>query len=1465
MVATVIAYVGTLSTAAIIQAALTIASISYQIVQAKKMKKAARDAAEARKGYEFPVEGAVQPVPIVYGRALVGGVRVYHNTSSNFTYVTPNSDFAYNLGEDNTGGGLYTYDGGIVSRALAASTGKLNQSLSGEKNEFLFYQQVLCQGPINAVHDFVVDESRYLDDISLSKDKAGLRIDLHYDGGVADSIFSANFPDRSQSKFPDLAYANVIIKLDRDNAQFNGSVPMVQFFIEGRKVKTVSNGVLSTNRVYSNNPAWCLLDYLLFDSSRYNSGKSLTVDQIDLNSFEQAALLCETIVDTNKITAGKIWRNTEGTRNIQTRNLPLYECNAIIDVTKPLRENVESLLSTMGDARLVWSQGKYKLLLQYPASNEDISLAAVLTDNDLILGESIDINWPDSSQRLNHCTIRFHNEAENFKEDTVSWPPKTSGTYFKGVGGKKYPIVTESWTKSETSIGGSFLNNYGVWNGSLSTTNMSWKLRIKNSGNYRLEYTADDSMTISIASQSFSDANNWKNLYTKVISLTANIEYTISIQATDNGGQKGTAARLVEISTGLTVWSTRFTSYDAYQEITQSSAIYDAMFAEDSNIELETDMFLDGCTDFYHALAKAEELVRTSRTAIGVSFSYNVKDLFLEPGDIIQLQSQFISLGQNTPLYLRINEVNMNDNGTCKITGTRFDYTQLAWNVADDEYIEPPNLYSFDVPAPFELRYVKNQDILYYSSGILEWDPVEYSNLAGYIIYINTYDDIDSNGNPVFREIGRSNLSPFVLPTLDVTSAIFGIRTLSTSGRTSALVITGTSAIEFDPEPYVLDLTPPPTATNFSVNVDKNIINISVDNATYTVGHGHDVSVVYGAKYTSGALPTFSNAIKLNEFTGNKYRFTSPQNTNWRLWLKWKTIDKVESLEPAGGVNGLEAIVVGIETEDLGINLSNQIVDINQAIIDLETIYGDTVSAAQSATDAIAAKTAALLAEEGAELAKDEAIVASTNASTAASNASTSATQASASATSAAGSASSASISATAAANSANSAGDSASAAATSASNANTYATDAETASAAAINSATNAATSAGSASTFATQASTSATNAAGSASSASTSATNAANSATSAGNSATAAAGSASTATTKATEASNSASAANTSRVAAESARDSAQGSASAAATSAQSASTSASNASQSAQSASQSATSASTSASNASTFASQSSQSATNAAGSASSAAESLSSVQAIADGYDTTINAAIQQRMIARASSTGAALAEYSIVVDTNGRISGFGLGANVDDATGAQNAVFAINADKFYIAAPGGGLSDSPFKVITTGPETGVFIKNASIENLSITNTKIDNSAVSTVKVANNAITSAVSAYTASAIEAISDITWIDAQSLTITTTGARVFISATANIITGIQNPTGDDPFVYYPQARLIRGSDILVEMGTVRGPFAISFSEFPASGTHTYKLQIRGENTSDSNPDYPEFSQRSIFAIETKK
>lgn len=77
---------------------LTVAAIAIQVVQANKMKREAEARADAAKGFQLVKDGAPIALPIVYGRAKLGGSRVYHQTLN--TYVYPQESAATLLSKD---------------------------------------------------------------------------------------------------------------------------------------------------------------------------------------------------------------------------------------------------------------------------------------------------------------------------------------------------------------------------------------------------------------------------------------------------------------------------------------------------------------------------------------------------------------------------------------------------------------------------------------------------------------------------------------------------------------------------------------------------------------------------------------------------------------------------------------------------------------------------------------------------------------------------------------------------------------------------------------------------------------------------------------------------------------------------------------------------------------------------------------------------------------------------------------------------------------------------------------------------------------------------------------------------------------------------------------------------------------------------------------------------------------------
>jgi hypothetical protein len=513
--------------------------------------------------------------------------------------------------------------------------------------------------------------------------------------------------------------------------------------------------------------------------------------------------------------------------------LPLYEANLTLDTKKTIRENVETILSTMGDARLIWSQGRYRLSLQYPATNAQLIVAETITDDSLLLDQNFEISFPNASQRLNYCTVKFHNEAENFKEDTASWPPKLGPdpieeSYLVGIGAKYYSLGTAASGWDITKPTGAILNDYSVWDGNSPITNLTYLFRIPkelvtppSSNSFNLEYAGDDKMTFSLVEYpslspvTTGSTNKWNELgkqsnvtlgnasQDKVYRLTITAEDTSGEQPKDKGSRtksRGVAFRILR-GTNEIIWNTREPTYDDFVLRTVNNYLYRGnapsghpMFGfkgfleEDNFKELEEEIFAEGITDYYHALAKAEEIVRTSRGSFGVKFLYHVNDRILEPGDFVQLSSETFSIGQTEPLYIRVNEINLREDFICEVEGTRFDASFLAWNVKDDEYVMLAPLYDERVPAPGYVEYYPPAEAPYTNSGKLIWEAVSYIDFKHYSVYmhIEAYG-ADENYFPIFRQIGSTQETFYELPAIDAMYAIFAVTTVSKSGKESQM------------------------------------------------------------------------------------------------------------------------------------------------------------------------------------------------------------------------------------------------------------------------------------------------------------------------------------------------------------------------------------------------------------------------------------------------------------------------------------------------------------------------------------------------------------------------------------------------------------------------------------------------------------------------------------------------------
>lgn len=153
-------------------------------------------------------------------------------------------------------------------------------------------------------------------------------------------------------------------------------------------------------------------------------------------------------------------------------------------------------------------------------------------------------------------------------------------------------------------------------------------------------------------------------------------------------------------------------------------------------------------------------------------------------------------------------------------------------------------------------------------------------------------------GDPLDQALTRRDINSGQFAALLGSAAAIGVGNL---GGLGAILGGGT-----DIEP---DLTAPPTPTGLAVSAGISHIYIGTDTPAYTAGHGPRTTVVYGAKWPASdpTAPTFAEAVKLFEYEGTIGAYPSDPATRWAIWAKWKSNDGVESVDPAGGTNGVQA------------------------------------------------------------------------------------------------------------------------------------------------------------------------------------------------------------------------------------------------------------------------------------------------------------------------------------------------------------------------------------------------------------------------------------------------------------------------------------------------------------------------------------------------------------------------------
>ncbi len=300
-------------------------------------------------------------VPVIYGERLVGGTRVFVETS-------------------------------------------------GTDNVYLYIALVLSEGEINDITEIKVDDKAvtWASDLAnntvvevgsgdsnfFKNSESLIRVEPHYgtDGQSASSLLSTLSSWGSNHKLSGIAYLAIRFKWNQD--VFAG-VPKVQAKVQGKKVVTLASNLSEQTASFSTNPAFCLLDYLR--NTRY--GKGLATSEIDLQSFYDASQVCVTQV--TPYSGGSA--------------INIFDTNTAIDTSASIISNVREFLKGCR-GYLPYSAGKYQLIIETTGS-----ASITLTEDNIVGGYNL--VSPDKNSKFNRVIVSFVNPDRNFQIDEVQFPP----------------------------------------------------------------------------------------------------------------------------------------------------------------------------------------------------------------------------------------------------------------------------------------------------------------------------------------------------------------------------------------------------------------------------------------------------------------------------------------------------------------------------------------------------------------------------------------------------------------------------------------------------------------------------------------------------------------------------------------------------------------------------------------------------------------------------------------------------------------------------------------------------------------------------------------------------------------------------------------------------------------------------------------------------------------------------------
>ena len=668
---------------------------------------------------------------------------------------------------------------------------------SGSSNTYLYMALALAEGEINSVEQIFVDDtlvgwSGALTHGTTRNSLAGkygtnilVQCFMGKDDQVASSLLTPVSGWGSNHRLRGVCYLAFRFKWDQN--KFSG-IPQVKVKIKGKKIVTLDSNLNESSETFSTNPAFCILDYLR--NTRY--GKGLATTDIDLQSFYDASVVCETQV--TPYSGGS--------------DINIFDTNCVLDTGRKVIDNLRELIKGCRGF-LPYSQGKYKLIIETTGS-----ASITLTEDNIFNGYVL--SSPDKNSKFNRVIVSYINPARNFQVDEIQYPP---------IDDSGLPSADQHATM-KTEDGGILLEGrfeFPTLTSPYQAEEMAEIILRRSREALVLQITVDfnaydllvgELVNITHSSLGFS------NKAFRVLSITFNEDYTVSLNLVEyQASHYSWTSKSVISSTPTTTLPDPFTTIDL---TTVSNFMYlsDTIVAYNDGViitKLLIDLFpLDQSLGFIGGEGGGEEL--DPPDAFFDYFEVEISEdgsLYSEVGSGKQSRFEVLNVKDDTLYYVRVRYVNT--------AGVRSEYITQTHTVVGQS-APPSNVQNFAI------NVVGDQ-------AILSWDAVTDLDLSYYVIKhnANTTGATWINSKNIIDKIGR----PATTVTVPFSKGTYLIKAEDKRGNQSlkeTLIVSNIETVNYTIETTINEHTAfSGTKTNLEI-VTKNSANHLGLTATGTLG-----------------------------------------------------------------------------------------------------------------------------------------------------------------------------------------------------------------------------------------------------------------------------------------------------------------------------------------------------------------------------------------------------------------------------------------------------------------------------------------------------------------------------------------------------------------------------------------------------------------------------------------------------